>query len=168
MLDALRPSASDRHSFPSVPRTKWPPAHAGGRLAWSEPPFFSSGDRIRTCDLWVMSEPVPVPHHHAGLKRAGHDQSPVQAITPRSTSSRQVRRVSFTNPFTTFLADVGRNQRDHSRRPTLSDVMAAPRPNTTDAGVPVGWRRAIPYSPPPQPVIIVIIDETVDAELPRC
>ena len=38
---------------------------------------------------------------NAYLKRAGHDQSSVQATTPRSTPSRLLRSVSFTNPFTT-------------------------------------------------------------------
>ena len=55
--DGVRTTRADRRSFTSVHKTKRPPAHAGGRLAWSEPLSISSGDRIRTCDLWVMSKP---------------------------------------------------------------------------------------------------------------
>ena len=60
-----------------------------------------SGDRIRTCDLWVMSQPVAGSHRLARLKPAGYDSSTVQAITPHSTPPRQLRRVSFPNPFPT-------------------------------------------------------------------
>jgi hypothetical protein len=63
-----------------------------------------SGDRLRTCDLWVMSQPVPVSHGLLGLKCAGHDQPPLPAVTVRLTSSRQSRLVSFTNPFTILRA----------------------------------------------------------------
>jgi hypothetical protein len=34
--------------------------------------------------LWVMSQPIAVSSRLAGLKHAGHDQSPVPAIAPRS------------------------------------------------------------------------------------
>jgi hypothetical protein len=37
----------------------------------------------------------------SGSQRAGHDQSPIRAITLRSMPSPQLHRVSFTNPFTT-------------------------------------------------------------------
>ena len=40
-----------------------------------------SGDRTAR-DLWVMSQPVAVSSRLAGLKHAGHDQSPVPAIAP--------------------------------------------------------------------------------------
>src|ERR1700687_996129 len=43
---------------------------------------FSSGDRIRTCDLWVMSEPVAVSRDTPGLIPAGHPRSAVQAVSP--------------------------------------------------------------------------------------
>src|SRR5258705_12429118 len=53
------------------------PAVAGGRSGLVRRTLLSSGDRIRTCDLWVMSQPVPVSRLSAGLKSAGHDRSPV-------------------------------------------------------------------------------------------
>ena len=64
-----------------------------------------SGDRTEH-DLWVMSQPVAVSSRLAGLKHAGHDQSPVPAIAPHLTVSRQLRRVSFPNPFPTSHAEV--------------------------------------------------------------
>ena len=63
----------------------------------------SSGDRIRTCDLWVMSQPVAVSRRVPRLKPAGHQELRAEVITSRSTPSRQLRRVSFTNPCTTCL-----------------------------------------------------------------
>jgi hypothetical protein len=66
-----------------------------------------SGDRIRTCDLWVMSQPVAVSRGRPRLKPAGHDELRVQAVTPHSTPSPQLRHVSFPNPFPSG---------DHSRR----------------------------------------------------
>ena len=51
-----------------------------------------SGDRIRTCDLWVMSQPVAVSRRRPRLKPAGHDGLCVQALTSRCTRSRQLRR----------------------------------------------------------------------------
>jgi hypothetical protein len=56
--------------------------------------------------LWVMSQPIAVSSRLAGLKHAGHDQSPVPAIAPRLPPSQQLRRVSFPNPFPTSSADV--------------------------------------------------------------
>ena len=58
-----------------------------------------SGDRIRTCDLWVMSQPVAVASRLSGLRPAVHDGSRVHVIASRSTPSRQWRRVSFPNSF---------------------------------------------------------------------
>ena len=58
-------------------------------------------DRIR--DHWVMSQPVAISSRFR-LKRAGHNQSPIPAIAPHLTPSRQLRRVSLTNPFTTRRA----------------------------------------------------------------
>ena len=49
-----------------------------------------SGDRIRTR---LMSEPVAVSSRLPVPKRAGHDQSPIRAITLRSMPSRQLHRV---------------------------------------------------------------------------
>ena len=42
-----------------------------------------SGDRIRTCDLWVMSQPVAVSSRAVRLICAGHEESPVPTIAPR-------------------------------------------------------------------------------------
>ena len=61
----------------------------------------------RTCDLWVMSQPVAVSRRRPRLKPAGHDELRVQAITPRSTPSRQLRRVSFPNRFPKPRAELG-------------------------------------------------------------
>ncbi len=60
-----------------------------------------SGDRIRTCDLWGMSWPVPVSGGLARLKRTVRGASLVQSAPPPAMRSCQLRRVSFTNPFTT-------------------------------------------------------------------
>jgi hypothetical protein len=62
--------------------------------------FLSSGDRIRTCDLWVMSQPVTGSCRRRCLNRARHRWLGVHAVTPRSTPYGQLHRVSFTNPFT--------------------------------------------------------------------
>ena len=43
---------------------------------------------------------MTVSRRSISLKRAGHDQSPVLAVTLRSRRPRSLRRVSFTNPFT--------------------------------------------------------------------
>ena len=65
--------------FPNVPKQK--------RWIREDPPFglvratFSSGDRIRTCDLWVMSQPVAVSPNPFRLKRAAHADSPGLSIT---------------------------------------------------------------------------------------
>ena len=48
-----------------------------------------------------MSQPISVSSRLVRLICAGHDQSPVPAIAPRLTPSRQLRRVSFPNPFPT-------------------------------------------------------------------
>ena len=48
-----------------------------------------------------MSQPVAVSGRPVRLICAGHAESPVPAITPRLTPSRQLRRVSFPNPFPT-------------------------------------------------------------------
>ena len=40
----------------------------------------TGGDRIRTCDLWVISQPVAVSNRPSGLKGAGHAESPVAAM----------------------------------------------------------------------------------------
>ena len=48
-----------------------------------------------------MSQPISVSSRLVRLICAGHDQSPVPAIAPRLTPSRQSRRVSFPNPFPT-------------------------------------------------------------------
>ena len=47
---------------------------------------------------------MPIP----GLKRAGHAQSAVHAITLRPTPYGQLRRVSFTNPFTNPPVELGK------------------------------------------------------------
>jgi hypothetical protein len=39
-----------------------------------------SGDRIRTCDLWVMSQPVSLSRGLAILKHTGDDQWRVHAV----------------------------------------------------------------------------------------
>ena len=63
-------------------------------------PLVARTNRIR--DLWVMSQPVAVTSHLLRLKRAGHEESPGPAITPRLTPPRQSRRVSVPNPFPTL------------------------------------------------------------------
>jgi hypothetical protein len=121
-----------------------------------------SGDRIRTCDLWVMSQPVPVSHGLPGLKRAGHDQPPVPAITVRLTSSRQLRPVSFTNPFTTSgvncrrpppqpgSPDPVRGSGRWSRRPSRSGRCPAMRVVPVSGPCSSATDRAT-ASPPPRP-----------------
>jgi hypothetical protein len=54
-----------------------------------------------------MSQPVAISPNAFCLKRAGHDRSRVSAIAPRFSRSRQLRRVSFTNPFTTTSRKLG-------------------------------------------------------------
>ncbi|MDT5307498.1 MAG: hypothetical protein QOE48_3176 [Mycobacterium sp.] len=60
----------------------------------------SSGDRIRTCDLWVMSQWTGVALGPARLKCAGQVWSAISAITQHSARTQWFRRVSFINPFT--------------------------------------------------------------------
>ena len=61
LLRMHKPSRRAAAQFTSVHKLKRPPACADDRLACSGPTVFfssgdiSSGDRIRTCDLWVMS-----------------------------------------------------------------------------------------------------------------
>ena len=99
-------TAYERHS-PAVARSQALTRLTAANSCWRpfglvRATFFSSGDRIRTCDLWVMSQPVAVSNRPSGLKGAGHAESPVAAITPRITESQQLRRVSFPNPFPTL------------------------------------------------------------------
>ena len=61
----------------------------------------SSGDRIRTCDLWVMSRSVSVLRIPLRPVYAGQQPAAVWIVAPRPHVSRVFRTVSFTNPFTT-------------------------------------------------------------------
>jgi hypothetical protein len=50
--------------------------------------FLVAGTGFRTCDLWVMSQPVAVSSRLAGLKRRGHDESPDRAIARHVSPDR--------------------------------------------------------------------------------
>jgi hypothetical protein len=63
--------------------------------------FFSSGDRIRTCDLWVMSEPVAVSPSAVGLKSPCQRRSAVPPVSRRRACSHRFHCVLFPNPFPT-------------------------------------------------------------------
>ena len=63
--------------------------------------FFSSGDRIRTCDLWVMSEPVAVSLSTFGLIAPCQRRSAIQPVSRRRACSHRFYRVLFPNPFPT-------------------------------------------------------------------
>ena len=59
----------------------------------------SSGDRIRTCDLWVMSYAPAVFRCSHGLKGAGQSRLGVPSLPPCRTHSRRFRGVLFPNLF---------------------------------------------------------------------
>jgi hypothetical protein len=59
----------------------------------------SSGDRIRTCDLWVMSRPVAVSRIPRRLIRAGKRTALVSVVASDATASRRFRGVLFPNLF---------------------------------------------------------------------
>jgi hypothetical protein len=73
-----------------------------------------------------MSEPVPGSCRLSHLKSARHCRGPIPTIALRHKTSRQLRRVSFTNPFTTatvvhnrdgvIAASASRCQRDVGTR----------------------------------------------------
>jgi hypothetical protein len=80
--------------------------------------------------LWVMSQPVAVSRPRSRLKPAGHDELRVQAVTPHSTPSRQLRHVSFPNPFPSG---------DHRRRRHSPSDTSAMR-YVTAASMETNWR----------------------------
>ena len=62
-----------------------------------------------------MSQPVAISNRPSGLKGSGHAESPVAAITPRITESRQLRRVSFPNPLPTLHVASAAASASHGR-----------------------------------------------------
>src|ERR1700730_16822873 len=59
----------------------------------------SSGDRIRTRDLWVMSYALGIFTCPPSLKSAGQRPSGVWPVAPHRTDSRRFHRVLFPNLF---------------------------------------------------------------------
>jgi len=98
------------------PCRPYPPAH---RPANDVPRHhICSGDRIRTCDLWVMSYAPGVFRCSRGLKSAGQSRSGVPSLPPCRAHSRRFCGVLFPNLFPN-LAGV----------PTIADCLgAAARP----------------------------------------
>ena len=73
--------------------------HENGPRRSLQGPFFAgSGDWIRICDLWVMSEPVAGSRIAVGLIRSGRRRSTVQPVSPRRLCSHRIHHVLFSNP----------------------------------------------------------------------
>ena len=89
----------------AVPRVVPSPNARDPKTESLQIPFLTPPEAFVTdAKTYINRSPSPVAPR---ISNAGHEESPGPAITPRLTPSQQLRRDSFTNPFTTSPADVG-------------------------------------------------------------
>ena len=106
-----------------------------------------------------MSQPVTVLYRCPRLKHAGHRSFGVRAVTPRSNRYGQLRRVSFTNPFTRIHPAAVRDPRKTalsqcSRIEGSDDKVVTRWPRTLKIGdsyVGRGWYNSLVGSRMPEP-----------------
>jgi hypothetical protein len=162
----LRPSPRTTHRPPAMMRGKLgrvtqryrSPSPSSIRT-WSGPPSFSSGDRIRTCDLWVMSYAPGIFGCSCGLKFVGHRVSGVRLVASCRTDLERFRGVWFPNLFPDLA---GTKLIDGKRTPRcLPRVIVAP----SGSRVPSRSNQRIAANRAKQPVSSVLRQEVPDPAL---